>query len=199
MRRLGLFIPLPITDFSYGYAASSSFEPSQSIQSSSTPADYRFKIIDFSYGYAASSSIILNAGIAEVAAGAISMGLGRRVFSEEIEGSPFGNSSLFPVTSTTFKSKMEVIPHNMLLLLSRIDSVDENGYIVCDEDGEPLIQTDGTGFIFEDLAVLVPHDFFDAKFIKDQNYEFDFVQPEIGYHGGRDVPVKDSVTNIIAS
>ncbi|KAI3507714.1 hypothetical protein L1887_22705 [Cichorium endivia] len=111
-------------------------------------------------GANASSSIILNAGIAEVAAGAISMGLG-------------GGSD---TTKHAF---------------------DENGYIVCDEDGEPLMQTDGTGFISEDLAVLVPHDFFDAKFIKDQNYEkFDFVQPEIGSHGGRDVPVKDSTLNL---
>lgn len=45
---------------------------------------------------------------------------------------------------------------------------------MCDEDGEPLIQTDGTGFISEDLAVLVPKDFYNAKYMKDNNYEVNF-------------------------
>lgn len=44
-----------------------------------------------------------------------------------------------------------------------------------DEDGEPLLQTDGTGFISEDLALLVPNDFYDAKFMKDKDYEVKIV------------------------
>ncbi|KAI3781775.1 hypothetical protein L2E82_11799 [Cichorium intybus] len=93
------------------------------------------------------------------------------------------------ILSTTIKLQVDLASVS-IQEIEDIPCIDENGYIVCDEDGEPLIQTDGTGFISEDLAVLVPHDFYDAKFMKDQNYEkFDLVQPEIG--GERDVPVKD--------
>ncbi|KAE9464482.1 hypothetical protein C3L33_03608, partial [Rhododendron williamsianum] len=49
--------------------------------------------------------------------------------------------------------------------------VDENGCIVRDEEGEPLIHTDGTGFISEDLALKTPKDFSRAKYIKDGNFE----------------------------
>ncbi|KAI3775549.1 hypothetical protein L1987_50128 [Smallanthus sonchifolius] len=59
--------------------------------------------------------------------------------------------------------------------VERIDDIpcrDENGYVVCDEDGEPLIHTDGTGFISEDLAVLCAKDFIEAKGTKDDSYEF---------------------------
>lgn len=48
---------------------------------------------------------------------------------------------------------------------------DENGCILYDEDGEPTIQTDGTGFISEDLAVLVPNDFYHAQYMKDKDFE----------------------------
>lgn len=37
---------------------------------------------------------------------------------------------------------------------------DEEGKIVCGEDGEPLIHTDGTGFISEDLAMKCPKNIF---------------------------------------
>lgn len=49
---------------------------------------------------------------------------------------------------------------------------DENGFVVCDEDGEELIHTDGTGFISEDLAILCARDFIEAKDSKDDSYEF---------------------------
>lgn len=48
---------------------------------------------------------------------------------------------------------------------------DENGYVVCDEDGEPLVHTDGTGFISEDLAILCAKDFIEADSTKGDNYQ----------------------------
>ncbi|KAM7519428.1 hypothetical protein LguiB_018390 [Lonicera macranthoides] len=54
-----------------------------------------------------------------------------------------------------------------------ISCYDENGSVVCDEDGEALIHTDGTGFISEDLAMMCPKDFKIAKYIKDENFEFE--------------------------
>ncbi|GMP59698.1 hypothetical protein CsSME_00022876 [Camellia sinensis var. sinensis] len=48
---------------------------------------------------------------------------------------------------------------------------DENGCVVYDEDGEPLIHTDGTGYISEDIALKTPKDFSRAKFINDENFE----------------------------
>lgn len=51
---------------------------------------------------------------------------------------------------------------------------DENGDIVLDEDREPLIHTDGTGFISEDLALKTPKDFTRAKYIKDEKFEVMF-------------------------
>ncbi|KAL8189027.1 hypothetical protein R6Q57_029288 [Mikania cordata] len=59
--------------------------------------------------------------------------------------------------------------------VERIEDIpcrDENGYVVCDEDGEPLIHTDGTGFISEDLAILCAKDFIESKGTKHDNYEF---------------------------
>nr|QCD25904.1 RNA-dependent RNA polymerase 3 [Helianthus tuberosus] len=58
--------------------------------------------------------------------------------------------------------------------VERIEDIpcrDENGYVVCNEDGEPLIHTDGTGFISEDLAILCEKDFIEAKGTKEENYE----------------------------
>ncbi|CAI9285993.1 unnamed protein product [Lactuca saligna] len=49
---------------------------------------------------------------------------------------------------------------------------DENGNVVCDKDGEPLIHTDGTGFISEDLAMLCAKDFIEAKGKHDGTFEF---------------------------
>ncbi|PWA94619.1 RNA-dependent RNA polymerase family protein [Artemisia annua] len=71
---------------------------------------------------------------------------------------------------------------------------DENGCILYDEDGERMIQTDGTGFISEDLAVLVPNDFYNAKYMKDKHFElFDLVQPEFGStgHRGSEMPIRE--------
>lgn len=75
-----------------------------------------------------------------------------------------------------------------------IPCIDENGCILYDEDGEPTIQTDGTGFISEDLAVLVPNDFYHAQYMKDKDFEkFDPVQPEFGSagHRGREMPLRE--------
>ncbi|XP_049354698.1 probable RNA-dependent RNA polymerase 3 [Solanum verrucosum] len=58
--------------------------------------------------------------------------------------------------------------------IERIEDIlcrDENGCIIKDEDGEPRIHTDGTGFISEDLAMHCPKDFVKAEYIKDENYE----------------------------
>ncbi|KAM3269959.1 putative RNA-dependent RNA polymerase 5 [Capsicum chacoense] len=58
--------------------------------------------------------------------------------------------------------------------IERIEDIlcqDENGCIIRDEDGEPCIHTDGTGFISEDLAMHCPKDFSKAEYIKDENYE----------------------------
>nr|GLL39727.1 probable RNA-dependent RNA polymerase 5 [Ipomoea trifida] len=48
---------------------------------------------------------------------------------------------------------------------------DANGHIVYDQDGEPRIHTDGTGYISEDLALKCPKGFRSAKFISDGNFE----------------------------
>lgn len=48
---------------------------------------------------------------------------------------------------------------------------DEYGHVVCDKDGEPLIHTDGTGFISEDLAMLCAKDFIEAKGKHDGSFE----------------------------
>lgn len=48
---------------------------------------------------------------------------------------------------------------------------DENGRVVFDEDGEPRIHTDGTGFISEDLALRCPKEFCSARLIRDGNFE----------------------------
>ncbi|KAK1421861.1 hypothetical protein QVD17_24543 [Tagetes erecta] len=96
------------------------------------------------------------------------------------------------ILSTTIKLQVDLASVSVEEI-DDIPCIDENGCIVCDEDGEPLIQTDGTGFISEDLAVLVPNDFHDAKYMKDKDYEsFDF-QPEIGSAilGGRLVSVRE--------
>ncbi|XP_016454733.2 putative RNA-dependent RNA polymerase 3 isoform X2 [Nicotiana tabacum] len=58
--------------------------------------------------------------------------------------------------------------------IERVEDIlcrDESGCIICDEDGEPCIHTDGTGFISEDLAMRCPKDFSKAEYIKDENYE----------------------------
>ncbi|KAL4572263.1 hypothetical protein LXL04_019033 [Taraxacum kok-saghyz] len=97
------------------------------------------------------------------------------------------------ILSTTIKIQVDLASVSVEEI-DDIPCIDENGYIVCDEDGEPHIQTDGTGFISEDLAGLVPYDFYDAKYMKDKSYEkFDLVKPEIGSTGlgGGDVLVKD--------
>lgn len=59
---------------------------------------------------------------------------------------------------------------------------DENNFVVCDEDGEQLIHTDGTGYISEDLAILCAKDFIEAKGAKDDSYEvFKFVYFNCSY------------------
>lgn len=48
---------------------------------------------------------------------------------------------------------------------------DENGCIICGEDGEQLILTDGTGFISEDLALQCPEDFGRARFVRERDFQ----------------------------
>ncbi|KAK9055021.1 hypothetical protein SSX86_026100 [Deinandra increscens subsp. villosa] len=74
------------------------------------------------------------------------------------------------ILSTTIKLQVDLASVSIEEIRD-IPCIDENGDVVRDDDGEPLIQTDGTGFISEDLAVLVPNDFQDAKYMKDKNYE----------------------------
>ncbi|KAG5559291.1 hypothetical protein RHGRI_008991 [Rhododendron griersonianum] len=74
------------------------------------------------------------------------------------------------ILSTTVKLQVDLAS----VTIERIEDTpcrDENGCIVCDEEGEPLIHTDGTGFISEDLALKTPKDFSRAKYIKDGNFE----------------------------
>ncbi|KAI3714711.1 hypothetical protein L6452_21670 [Arctium lappa] len=79
--------------------------------------------------------------------------------------------SRFALTlSNTIKLRVDLASVHV----ERIEDIpcrDENGFVVCDEDGETLIHTDGTGFISEDLAILCAKDFTEAKGKKDDNYE----------------------------
>ncbi|GKD90639.1 probable RNA-dependent RNA polymerase 5, partial [Tanacetum coccineum] len=63
----------------------------------------------------------------------------------------------------------------------------------CDKDGEPLIHTDGTGFISEDLAILCAKHFIEAKGSNDESYEFvDLLKLEeesLGMEGISDPPL----------
>ncbi|XP_076912882.1 putative RNA-dependent RNA polymerase 5 [Bidens hawaiensis] len=88
------------------------------------------------------------------------------------------NARLSLILSTTIKLQVDLASVTVEEI-EDIPCMNEKGFTVCDEDGEPLIQTDGTGFISEDLAVLVPNDFHNAKYPKDKDYEkFDLIQPE---------------------
>ncbi|XP_076909458.1 putative RNA-dependent RNA polymerase 5 [Bidens hawaiensis] len=73
--------------------------------------------------------------------------------------------------SNSIKLRVDLASVNV----ERIEDIrcrDEFGFFVCDEDGKPLIHTDGTGFISEDLAILCARDFFEADGLKDDGYEF---------------------------
>ncbi|KAL0339031.1 UNVERIFIED_CONTAM: putative RNA-dependent RNA polymerase 3 [Sesamum angustifolium] len=48
---------------------------------------------------------------------------------------------------------------------------DDSGSLICDEDGKPLLHTDGTGYISEDLAMKCPKEFSAAKYITDNSFE----------------------------
>ncbi|KAJ0680708.1 putative RNA-directed RNA polymerase [Helianthus annuus] len=102
------------------------------------------------------------------------------------------NARLSLILSTTMKLQVDLASVSVEQI-DDIPCIDENGCTVCDEDGEPSIHTDGTGFISEDLAVLIPNDFLNAKFTKTKDYEFDFVQTETGSAGlgGRQVLVRE--------
>ncbi|KAE9464481.1 hypothetical protein C3L33_03609, partial [Rhododendron williamsianum] len=74
------------------------------------------------------------------------------------------------ILSTTIKLQVDLAS----VTIERIEDtpcLDKNECIVRDEKGEPLIHTDGTGFISEDLALKTPEDFSRAKYIKDGNFE----------------------------
>ncbi|KAJ9538781.1 hypothetical protein OSB04_031514 [Centaurea solstitialis] len=80
------------------------------------------------------------------------------------------NSRCALALSNTIKLRVDLASVHV----ERIDDIycrDENGNVVCDEDGERLIHTDGTGFISEDLAIQCAKDFIEGKGKKDDNYE----------------------------
>ncbi|TMW86675.1 hypothetical protein EJD97_021024 [Solanum chilense] len=66
------------------------------------------------------------------------------------------------ILSTTVKLQVDLNSVN----IDRIEDIychDKSGRIIYDEDGKPLIHTDGTGYISEDLARKCPQDFFNVK------------------------------------
>ncbi|KAL8206154.1 hypothetical protein R6Q57_009705 [Mikania cordata] len=92
------------------------------------------------------------------------------------------NARLSLILSTTIKLQVDLASVSVEEI-DDIPCIDTNECIVCDEDGEPLIQTDGTGFISEDLAILVPNDFQDAKYLKDKDYEPLLIQCRLFHKG----------------
>ncbi|KAM7509580.1 hypothetical protein LguiA_020033 [Lonicera macranthoides] len=84
-------------------------------------------------------------------------------------------------------SKTIKLPVNLdsvdIKIIDEIDCHDENGCAVCNEDGEPFIHTDGTGYISEDLAMKCPKDFSDAKYMKDESIEPLLIQCRLFYKG----------------
>ncbi|CAA3021996.1 probable RNA-dependent RNA polymerase 3 isoform X1 [Olea europaea subsp. europaea] len=56
--------------------------------------------------------------------------------------------------------------------IQRIEDIpflDENDSVIFDEDGKPLLHTDGTGYISENLAMQCPKDLCRAKYMKDED------------------------------
>ncbi|KAG9148868.1 hypothetical protein Leryth_020825 [Lithospermum erythrorhizon] len=72
-------------------------------------------------------------------------------------------------------SKTVTLPVNLasvdIQIIEDIPCIDKNGRAVCDEEKEPLLLTDGTGFISKDLAAKCPKDFYKSKYLKDNSYE----------------------------
>ncbi|KAG6493268.1 hypothetical protein ZIOFF_048246 [Zingiber officinale] len=67
-------------------------------------------------------------------------------------------------------------------MIDDIVCVDDDGNISYDENGEPLIHTDGTGFISEDIALKCPHHIFKGKCstpMSNQVCPFSFIAPYI--------------------
>ncbi|KAL3625439.1 hypothetical protein CASFOL_030893 [Castilleja foliolosa] len=56
-------------------------------------------------------------------------------------------------------------------IIKDIPFQDEKGSIKYDEDGKPILHTDGTGYISEDLALKCPKDFQSEKYITDNSFE----------------------------
>ncbi|KAL0337362.1 UNVERIFIED_CONTAM: putative RNA-dependent RNA polymerase 5, partial [Sesamum calycinum] len=94
-----------------------------------------------------------------------------------------------PITITAMYAEMEVTISRFSLILSktrkldidfkavtiqRIEDIpfrDENESIIHDEDGKPILHTDGTGYISEDLAMKCPRNFSLANDITDNSFE----------------------------
>ncbi|XP_060209832.1 probable RNA-dependent RNA polymerase 3 isoform X2 [Lycium barbarum] len=66
------------------------------------------------------------------------------------------------ILSTTVKLQVDLNSVN-IVEIEDIYCHDENGCILYDEDKKPLVHTDGTGYISEDLARKCPQDFFKVK------------------------------------
>ncbi|XP_074344092.1 putative RNA-dependent RNA polymerase 5 [Apium graveolens] len=65
--------------------------------------------------------------------------------------------------------------------IERINDIpcqNENGINICNEDGDLLIHTDGTGFISEDLAMKCPRALLSAKYRKDKSSEMEDIPLE---------------------
>ncbi|XP_031107582.1 probable RNA-dependent RNA polymerase 5 isoform X3 [Ipomoea triloba] len=77
------------------------------------------------------------------------------------------------ILSKTVKLPIDLGPLSDVKILEIEDTYcrDEFGSIILDEDGAPLIQTDGTGFISEDLAKKCPKNFYKVKHLNDANSE----------------------------
>ncbi|KAL6585923.1 hypothetical protein OROMI_002567 [Orobanche minor] len=97
--------------------------------------------------------------------------------------SPYGcdeNYNLFGKTITESRFSL-ILSKTMRLdvdlaavIIETIEDIpfrDEQGSIVHDEDGKPILHTDGTGFISEDLAMKCPKDFSKAKYITNNSFE----------------------------
>ncbi|KAK6151840.1 hypothetical protein DH2020_014475 [Rehmannia glutinosa] len=74
------------------------------------------------------------------------------------------------ILSKTIKLEVDLAAV-IIEIIKDIPLKDEDGSIIHDEDGKPILHTDGTGYISEDLAMKCPKDFSAAKYITDNSFE----------------------------
>lgn len=68
--------------------------------------------------------------------------------------------------SPFFLSPFMLLSYVLSYLQCQLQFQDENGTIVKGKDGEPMIHTDGTGLISEDLAVRCPENICQGKMLE---------------------------------